>query len=338
MRGHPVRAVLVREHGAPHAQALEEVGTPPIGASDALVDVHAIGINFPDLLVIGGTYQVLPPRPFIPGKDAAGVVRAVGPEVTLVKPGDRVLVSQESGCYAEQLAAHENNCHVMPDAMSFAEAAAMGLVYQTAYFALVERGGYRSGETVLVHGAAGGVGLAAVQIAKGLGARVLAGVRSTAQADLARANGADAVIDLAGGNLRETIRAQVHAATGGQGADVILDPIGGDVFDASLRALAWCGRLVVIGFAAGRIPEVKANYLLVKNIAVSGLQWSDYRDRTPQRVRDAQAVLFGLYGAGRIRPHIMKTFALSAFAEALDWMRQGKVQGKVVLDTGRTVA
>ena len=270
MRGHPVRAVLVREHGAPHAQALEEVGTPPIGASDALVDVHAIGINFPDLLVIGGTYQVLPPRPFIPGKDAAGVVRAVGPEVTLVKPGDRVLVSQESGCYAEQLAAHENNCHVMPDAMSFAEAAAMGLVYQTAYFALVERGGYRSGETVLVHGAAGGVGLAAVQIAKGLGARVLAGVRSSAQADLARANGADAVIDLAGGNLRETIRAQVQAATGGQGADVILDPLGGDVFDASLRALAWCGRLVVIGFAAGRIPEVKANYLLVKNIAVSG--------------------------------------------------------------------
>jgi NADPH2:quinone reductase len=300
--------------------------------------VHAIGINFPDLLVIGGTYQVLPARPFIPGKDAAGVVRAVGPEVTLVRPGDRVLVSQENGCYAEQLAAHENNCHVMPGAMSFAEAAAMGLAYQTAYFALVERGGYRPGETVLVHGAAGGVGLAAVQIAKGLGARVLAGVRSTRHADLALANGADAVIDLAGENLRETLRARVHAATGGRGADVILDPLGGDVFDASLRALAWCGRLVVIGFAAGRISEVKANYLLLKNIAVTGLQWSDYRDRTPQRVRDAQAVLFDLYGAGRVRPYVMHTFDLSAFAEALDLVQRGKVQGKLVLSTGRPAA
>ena len=247
-------------------------------------------------------------------------------------------MSQESGCYAEQLAAHENNCHAMPGAMSFVEAAAMGLAYQTAYFALVERAAYRSGETVLVHGAAGGVGLAAVQVAKGLGARVLAGVRRATHADLALANGADAVIDLSGGNLRETVRAQVHAATAGRGADVILDPLGGDVFDASLRALAWCGRLVVIGFATGRIPEIKANYLLVKNIAVSGLQWSDYRDCAPQRVREAQAVLFKLYRAGHVRPHVMQVLPLSAFAQALELVRQGKVQGKVVLDTGRTAS
>jgi NADPH2:quinone reductase len=333
-----VRAVLVRAHGAPAAHALEEVDPPPIGASEALVDVHAIGVNYPDLLVIGGTYQVLPPCPFVPGKDAAGVVHAVGREVTLVKPGDRVLVSQENGCYAEQVVAHENNCHLMPGAVPFVEAAAMGLVYQTAYFALIERAGYKSGETVLVHGAAGGVGLAAVQVAKGLGARVLAGVRSATHADLALANGADAVIELSGENLRETVRTQVHAATAGRGADVILDPLGGDVFDASLRALAWCGRLVVIGFASGRIPEVKANYLLVKNIAVSGLQWSDYRDRVPERVRAAQAVLFELRRAGHIRPHVMQVFPLSAFADALDLIRQGKVQGKVVLDTGRTAA
>ncbi len=329
-----MRAVWVREHGAPETARIEQVPAPEIGDDQVLIEVKAIGVNYPDFLVIGGTYQSLPPRPFSPGKDAAGIVRAVGRNASHCKPGDRVAVHLEYGAYAEQVAAKDAVCHVIPDAMSFEEAAAMGLVYQTAHFALVERGLYRRGETVLVNGAAGGVGLAAVQIAKGLGAKVLAGVNNAEHAALARENGADHVIDLARPDLRESLREQVRAVTGGRGADVILDPLGGAVFEASVRALAWRGRMVVIGFAAGGIPELKVNYLLVKNITVSGLQWSDYRERTPEWVRGVQTELFVLYTGGAIRPRIMRSFPLERFAEALDLVRRGNVQGKVVLTTG----
>ena len=328
-----MRAILIREHGAPETLRIEEVPTPAIGDDDVLIDVHAVGVNYPDLLVIGGQYQVLPPRPFSPGKDAAGVVAAVGREVKSCQPGDRVVAQLEYGAYAEQVVAKAASTFVIPDAMPFTDAAAMGLVYQTAHFALVERGGYRPGETVLVNGAAGGVGLAAVQIAKGFGATVLAGVNNDEHARLALANGADHVIRLDADNLREALRQQVHAATSGHGADVVLDTLGGDVFDASLRAMAWRGRMVVIGFAAGRIPEIKANYLLVKNIQVSGLQWSDYRERDPAWVRRVQDELFDLYVAGKIKPNVMQAFALEEFAAALALVKAGKVQGKVVLTT-----
>ncbi len=328
-----MRAVWVREHGAPETARVEEVPAPTIGDDQVLVEVKAIGVNYPDLLVIGGSYQILPPRPFSPGKDAAGIVRAVGRNVSHCKPGDRVAVHLEYGAYAEQVAAKDAVCHVIPEAMSFEEAAAMGLVYQTAHFALVERGLYQRGETVLVNGAAGGVGLAAVQIAKGLGATVLAGVNCDEHAAIARDNGTDQVIDLARPDLRDNLRAQVHALTGGRGVDIVIDPLGGAVFEASLRAMAWRGRMVVVGFAAGGIPELKVNYLLVKNLTVSGLQWSDYRERTPEWVRRVQTELFGLYASGAIRPRVMRTFPLARFAEALALVRSGSVQGKVVLTT-----
>ncbi len=330
-----MRAVWVREHGTPESVRIEEVPTPAIGDEQVLIEVKAIGVNYPDFLVIGGSYQILPPRPFSPGKDAAGIVRAVGRNARHCKPGDRVAVHLEYGAYAEQVAAKDAVCHVIPEAMSFEEAAAMGLVYQTAHFGLVERGLFQRGETVLVNGAAGGVGLAAVQIAKGLGATVLAGVNDEAHAAMARESGADHVIDLARPDLRESLRAQVYAVTGGRGADVILDPLGGAVFEASLRALAWRGRMVVIGFAAGGIPELKVNYLLVKNISVSGLQWSDYRERTPEWVRQVQTELFGLYASGAIRPRVMRSFPLEHFAEALALVKSGSVTGKVVLTTAR---
>jgi NADPH2:quinone reductase len=328
-----MRAILIREHGAPETLKIEEVPTPAVGDDNVLIDVHAVGVNYPDLLVISGEYQILPPRPFSPGKDAAGVVAAVGRNVKSCKPGDRVVVQLEYGAYAEQVTARAENCFVIPDGMPFTDAAAMGLVYQTAHFALIERGMYRQGETVLINGAAGGVGLAAVQIAKGLGATVLAGVNNDEHAKLVRANGADHVIDLGADNLRDALREQVHAATNGHGADVVLDTLGGDVFDASLRAMAWRGRMVVIGFAAGRIPTIKANYLLVKNILVSGLQWSDYRERDPAWVRRVQDELFALYTDGKIKPNVMQTFALEDFAAALALVKAGKVQGKVVLTT-----
>jgi NADPH2:quinone reductase len=333
-----MQVILVREHGEPELLKIEDVSTPSIGDDEVLIDVHAIGVNYPDLLVISGQYQVLPPRPFTPGKEAAGVVAAVGRHVTSCKPGDHVMAQVEHGAYAEQIVARGADCFILPASMSFGQAAAMGLVYQTAYFALVERGQCRRGETVLVNGAGGGVGLAAVQLAKAWGATVLAGVRKEDHAQLARESGADHIIDLGRDNLREEIRAQVHAVTNGRGADVVLDPVGGDVFDGSLRAMAWRGRAVVIGFAAGRIPVIKANYLLVKNITVSGLQWSDYRERDPAWVQRAQQEMFALYNAGKLKPVIMQAFPMVQFAEALAVLRQGRVGGKVILTTNNFVS
>ena len=328
-----MKALVVKQFGAPETLVIEERPTPVPGADEVLVDVHAAGINFPDLMVIAGTYQILPPLPFIPGKECAGIVKAVGPCVTLVKPGDRVMVLIEYGAFAQQVVAKQVNCHAIPGAMSFPEAAAMGLSYMTAYFALVERAQLKPGETVLVTGAAGGVGLAAVQIAKALGAIVFAAVDSPEKAAVARANGAEHVIDTTVADLRNTLREEVFAATAKRGADVILDQVGGDVFDACLRAIAWCGRIVVIGFAAGRIPEVKAGYILVKNIAVIGLQISDYRDRQPEKFRAMRQQLLDLYSAGKIKPHVMATYALKDVALALNAVKDGKVIGKVVLTT-----
>ena len=331
-----MRSYRVWEHGAPSTMRVDELPDLVPGPGQMVVDVKAAGINFPDVLVVSGKYQILPPRPFTPGKDLAGVVRAVGAGVNGYAPGDRVMAQVENGAFAEQAVVTPEQRYKLPDGLSFEAAAAMDLVYQTAHFALVERGQYKRGETVLVGGAAGGVGLAAVQIAKGLGAKVLAGVRSPEEAEAVRAAGVDAVIDLSMPDLRESIRAQVHAATDGHGADVVLDPLGADFFAGALRAMAWCGRLVVIGFAAGDIPTLKVNYLLLKNIAVSGLQWSDYRDRTPERIQQVQQDLFDLWRAGAVRPRIMRDFAFSELPEALDLVSQGKVQGKAVVRVGES--
>lgn len=333
-----MRSYRVWEHGAPSSMRIDALPDLAPGPAELVVDVRAAGINFPDTLVISGKYQVLPPRPFTPGKDFAGVVRAVGPGVTDFAPGDRVMAQVENGAFAEQAVARTDQTYKLPDGMSFTAAAAMGLVYQTAHFALVERGQYKKGETVLVGGAAGGVGLAAVQIAEGLGAKVLAGVRSPQEAAVVREAGVDAVIDLSAPDLRESLRAQVHKATDGRGVDVVLDPLGAEFFSAALRAMAWCGRLVVIGFAAGDIPSVKVNYLLVKNIAVSGLQWSDYRDRTPEHVHAVQADLFDLWRAGAVKPHIMREFGFGDLPEALDLVSEGKVHGKAVITVNGTAS
>jgi NADPH2:quinone reductase len=358
-----MKAVMVRSFGSigslgsndsPGLHRVESCKDLSPGPGEVLIDVHAAAVNYPDLLVMSGRYQILPPFPFTPGKDAAGVVRAIGPAIGDANPseasssisfsgppsrsvrlGDRVVVQLEHGGYASQVCAPSAWVHPIPDAMSFVDAAAMGLVYQTAYFALVDRGQFRRNETVLVTGAAGGVGLAAVQIAKGLGARVLAAVNTPLQADVVRQHGADAVIDLAQPDLRESLRKQVYSANAGHGADVVLDTLGGDVFDGALRALAWCGRIVVIGFAAGRIPEIKANYLLVKNITASGLQWSDYRERTPDRVAEVQHELMQLYTRGVIRPHVMQAFPLEQFEQALGLVSTGQAVGKVVLTMGQ---
>lgn len=326
----PMRAVVVREFGPPEGIRVEEFPAPIPAAGEVLIDVHAAGVNFPDMLVMSGRYQILPERPFVPGKECAGIVRAIGAGVTSCKPGDRVLMWMEYGAFAEQAKAAQDNCFVLPS-MSFEEAACFALVYQTAYFALVARAGLRAGEIVLVTGASGGVGLAAVQLAKALGATVLAAVSTPEKAAIARRSGADHIIDVSVPNLRDDLREQVRRATGGTLADVVVDPVGGDVFDASLRAAAWSGRLVVVGFASGRIPEIKANYLLVKNIAVAGLQISDYRDHHPQAMRRAMAELFDFYAQGKLKPWVSATYPLEEFAQAFAAIRTRKAVGKLAL-------
>ena len=330
-----MKAVVVREFAPFDRVDIGELPDPKPGPGEVLIDVKAAEVNYPDLLVISGQYQIKPPLPFAPGKAAAGVVSGVGKGVEDFAVGDRVAAQVEYGAYAEKLVAPAMNVFEMPPEIDFATGAALGLTYQTAHFALVERARMQPGETVLVLGASGGIGTASIQLAKALGAgTVIAGMRGLTNAKLARQSGADAVVDLSGEGLRDRLRDAVRAATAGHGADIVIDPVGGEANAAALRAMAWRGRMVIVGFASGDIPAIKANYLLVKNIEVLGLQWSDYRDRTPADVACVQDEIFDLYVDGAINPHISRKFPLAKFKQALALIRDGKVQGKVVIEIG----
>lgn len=325
------RAVVVRLPGPVETHRVEETPDLEAGVGEVVVDVKAAGVNYPDLLVVSGRYQVTPPLPFTPGKEAAGVVRSIGAGVTRVKTGDRVLIHVEHGAFATQARAREDQCMPLPDRMGFVDAVSLGLAAQTAWFSIVERGGYQPGEAVLVNGVTGAVGLAAAQIASALGASVLAGAGSPDRARALLEGVPCTFIDLGAPDLRNSLREQVHAATGGRGADVVIDMLGADVFDASLRAMAWCGRTVTVGFAAGRLPEVKANYLLVKNITATGLQWSDYRDREPGKVARAHRMLTVLWERGALKAQVMRALPLGDFVEALRLMETRQATGRLVL-------
>ena len=327
-----MRAVVVDTFGSFEKAVIREVPDPMPRPGEILVEIHATAANYVDILLIGGLHQSRPALPFIPGKGPAGIVRALGDGVDGFSPGDRVVAMCEpGGGYAELIAVPATQCHPIPDAMSFEEAASMALIYDTAWFSLRERGRYQPGETVLILGASGGVGLAAIQLAKALGARVLAGVSNPGKFHLASEAGADAIIELDCPDLRNNLRDQVLAATDGHGADIVIDPLGDAFFDAALRALAWCGRLVVVGFAAGGIPSVKANYLLVKNIEVSGLQIGDYRKRAPEKTATCFRELFALYEAGKIGPPPTTTMPLENMADALRAIRNRSAHGRIVL-------
>lgn len=326
-----MHAIIVDEFGPPERLRLGEVAEPVPGPDEALVTVQAAPVNYVDLLVVGGTYQFLPSLPFIPGKGPAGVVAALGTKATGLRVGDRVLAMAEQGGYAEAVTVRADQCYRLPASMSFTEAASLSLVYDTAWFALRERARFQAGETVLVLGASGGVGEAATQLAHAMGGRVLAGISRPQRAASVLAAGADAVIDLSAADLRESLRTQVNAETDGQGADIILDPLGGPIFEAAVRALAWRGRLVVIGFAAGAIPTIRTNYLLLKNIEVSGLQISDYRKRRPAQVASCFAEVFSLYQQAKIKPAPALVFPLAQAGEALAALRNRRISGRAVL-------
>lgn len=329
-----MRGVLIRDFGPVDSHKLEECPAPVPGPEEVLIDAHVIGVNFPDTLMVQGLYQTKPEHPFVPGRDAAGVVTAVGDKVTRFKPGDRVAVQVRWGAYAEQVTAPQDRCTHIPDAMDFAAAAAMGTVYPTAHVSLMVRGQYKTGETVLVNGAAGGIGLAAVQIAKAKGAIVIAGDISDDKRQLALDNGADFAIDLTVDDLRENLRHQVFAVTDGRGADICIDPIGGDVFDGSLRALAFAGRIITVGYVSGRIPEAKANYFNVKNLTLAGISLDLYFRYQPEVVDAAIADLFDMYVKGQFKPELTATYPIEEFATVWKMFAERKTKGKIVLTTG----
>jgi NADPH:quinone reductase len=327
-----MRAVQIHEFGGLDKARIVEVPDPTPAEGEVLVEVRAVPVNYVDLVTLRGEYQFRPALPYTPGKGPAGVVRAVGAGVDGLAVGDRVLAMAEYGGYAEIVCVAAEQVYTIPASMSFTEAASMSLAFDTAWMALRERARMRQGERVLVLGATGAVGMAAVTLARAMGAElVMAGVSSAGKFDRIKDYGADAMVDLSLPDLRESIRQQVFDVTGGLGVDVIIDPLGGDPFDGAVRALAWRGRLVVVGFAAGRIPTLKLNYTMLKNIEISGLQISDYRKRMPELVAACYREVFDLFTQGKVKVPESKTFPLSRWRDALAAMEQRRASGRLVL-------
>jgi NADPH:quinone reductase len=322
-----MRAALCKSLGGPETLVVEEVPPPPLGAGQVRIDIHAAGVNFADILLISGQYQDRPSLPFIPGMEVGGVVREVAQGVTRLKPGDRVLASVGRGGYAEEVVAEAEIVHRIPDAMDFVTAAGFPVAYSTSHGAFEWRARLKPGETVLVLGASGGVGLTAVEIAKAMGARVIAAAGGAEKLAVAERAGAEHLIDY----TREDLRERVKTITGGRGVDVVYDPVGGDAFDQSLRSIAWEGRIIVIGFAAGRIPQIPANLVLVKNIDVIGFFWGSYRRHKPQLMAQSYEQLFRWFEQGKLKPHVSHRLPLAQVAEALNLLKTRKSTGKVVL-------
>ncbi|QSE95669.1 NADPH:quinone oxidoreductase family protein [Rhodococcus pseudokoreensis] len=325
-----MRAALVTEFGPPSGLVIADVPDPVPGPGEVVIEVGAVSINFPDILVVEGSYQNLPPRPFSPGKEAAGRVLAVGEGVARIAVGQRVLTLVEYGGYAEQLVVSEELVVELPDSMSYEEAAALGLVASTAHLGLFRRGQVQPGETVLVTGAGGGVGSAGVQLAKAKGARVIALAHDEVKGELARRQGADLVLT----STPETLRDDLLAATDGAGVNVVLETLGGEILTQIIRATAWEGRIVIVGFASGSQNSIKPGHILVKNISLIGLQSSDYHDREPTMMRSTLAEIFELFDQGHINAAIDTTFPLDNVADALQYLKDGKAKGKVVVSTG----
>lgn len=329
-----MRAVLCEAWGAPEGLRLGEVAAPEPGPGEVRLAVHAAGVNFADILMVAGKYQEKPPFPFTPGLEAAGVVEAVGSNVTRITPGDRVLALPASGAFAEAALAREDSVFEIPEAMDFVTAAGFAVTYGTAQGALDWRAHLRPGELLLIHGAAGGAGLAAVEVGKAMGATVIATARGAEKLKVAEAHGAGYRIDTATEDVRARVK-EIAAGLGKQGAEVVFDPVGGALFEASLRCVAWGARLIVIGFAAGKVQQIPANILLVKNVSAIGFYWGSYRARAPELVAAGYEQLFAWYAAGKLDPHVSCQFDLSEAGAALNLLISRKSTGKVVLTTGR---
>jgi NADPH2:quinone reductase len=325
-----VKAVLCKAYGPPESLVVEDVVSPEPGPGDVVITVKAASVNFPDVLIIQNKYQLKPPLPFSPGSEVAGIVKSVGAGVTHVGIGDPVLAIIGYGAFAEEVKTEGRRVLPLPHGMDFASAAAFGLTYATSEHALRDRGALQAGETLLVLGAAGGVGIAAIEIGKALGARVIACASTGDKLAVCRAHGADETINYATEDLRERIK----ALTAGGGADVVYDPVGGPYTELALRSIAWRGRLLVVGFAAGEIPKIPLNLTLLKGCAIVGVFWGEFTRREPERFAESMAQLGRWHAEGRLKPHISETFPLERAADALTRMANREVIGKVVLTVG----
>lgn len=322
-----MKAVVCEAWGNPDALAVKELQDLEAGAGEVVIDVHAAGVNFPDVLIVQGKYQFKPALPFVPGSEVSGVIRSVAADVTTFKPGDRVIAFVPTGGFGQQLLAPAQAVIPMPPVMEFDTAAAITLTYGTSYHAIIDRAKLEAGENMLVLGAAGGVGLAAIEIGKALGARVIACASTDEKLEVCRQHGADVLINYSKEDLREAVK----AATGGKGADVIYDPVGGEYSEAALRSIAWGGRHLVVGFANGDIPRLPLNLTLLKGASLVGVFWGEFTKRNPKANMANMGQLLKWLREGKIKPHISARYPLDQAAQALNDMAARKVTGKVIV-------
>jgi len=325
-----MKAVLCKQFGPPESLVLEDLPALEAGPGEVVVSVKAASVNFPDVLIIQNKYQFKPPLPFSPGSELAGVVKQVGSEVKGVRAGDRVMAFTTYGAFAEEAKTEAARLVPMPAGMDFVTGASFLLTYATSDHALRDRGALKAGETLLVLGAAGGVGLAAIEIGKALGARVIACASSEDKLAVCREHGADATINYATEDLRERIK----ALTQGRGADVIYDPVGGAYSEPAFRSLAWRGRLLVVGFAAGEIPKLPLNLALLKGASAVGVFWGDFARREPRALQESLRQLSAWYAQGKLKPHVSQTLPLEQAADAIKLLASRQAKGKVVVTMG----
>ena len=323
-----MKALLCKAWGGPETLVLEELPSPRPGPGEVVIDVKAAGVNFPDVLIIQNRYQMKPPLPFAPGAELAGVIKEVGEGVAGFAPGDRVIAMTTWGAFAEECVARVGQLIRMPAGVDFATAAAFTLTYGTSWHALKDRGELRAGETLLVLGAAGGVGLAAVEIGKALGARVVAAASSAEKLAVCRAHGADETIDYS----TEDLRARLKSLTGDKGVDVVYDPVGGTYAEPAIRSTGWRGRYLIIGFAHGEIPRIPLNLMLLKGSSLVGVYWGDWTRREPEAAAAGMAELLGWLEAGKLKPHLSGRYPLARAADALVALANRKVAGKLVVE------
>jgi len=322
-----VRAVLCKEFGPPGSLVMEDVAEPELDRGQVRIAIRACGVNFPDLLMIAGKYQQQPPMPFSPGAELAGDVIEIASDVADIEQGQRVIAVTGFGGMAEQICVHAQKVVPLPDAIDYVPAAAFLLAYGTAYHALKQRAQLQAGETLAVLGAAGGVGLAAVEIGKLMGATVIAAASTTDKLKLTAEYGADHLINYTDTSLKDGI----HEITAGAGADVIYDPVGGELFEQSLRAVAWRGRVLVIGFASGQISKIPANLPLLKGSSIVGVFWGRFTEEEPETNAENTAELFRLLQDGKLKPHVSETYPLEKSALALEALAARRAKGKIVI-------
>ncbi len=322
-----MKAVICKAYGNYRDLALEDMDDPAPGPGQVLIDVRAAGMNFPDLLLVQGLYQMKPPTPFVPGAECAGVISALGEGVTRYDIGDRVIAYAMNGAFAQKIVVAQEALARLPEGMDFDVGAGITTTYATSYYALKQRANLQAGETLAVLGAAGGVGLAAVELGVAMGAKVIAAASTDEKLTLTKAHGADSLINYE----KEDLKAAIKDATGGKGADVIYDPVGGKYAEPALRAISWKGRYLVIGFAAGDIPKIPLNLVLLKTASIVGVFWGAWAMRDPAAHVQNMAEIFDMFAQGKIKATVTKRYALEDFMQGFDALANREAKGKLVL-------